>query len=561
MTELLVALATVFVVGGAFLFIANQLDLPTVPFFIIAGVAAGVFIDEDIVLEFARYGIAFLVFTFGVGVNFQYVRTVLRDSEYVALGQVAVMGGLGFLVAVALGAFVDDVTVEKALYFGVAAALSSTIVATGMLEADIRDNLVHARVSNSIHFIQDLVAIAVLLVLSAEAFAPDPVAASIGYGVVLLVAAAFIHQFVFPMISRLAGGSDELTLISIVTLLIVFLGASEYMGVSIAVGAFAAGVAVRHEPVEHIGVFNGLESIHSFFVTVFFVTVGALVTVPSSDVLVLAFALAVLTAVVKPMVTVALMMQRGYDARSATLTGFNLDQVSEFALIIVIEAIALGVLVYPVSDAIILAAAATMITSSLTREYDEEIYGFLYSRGWLWEAHDKTDRRSKVADDLEEHVVVVGFGRQGRRLAETCREIDRAVVVVDNDPNVMEDMEIECESYVFGDVMDDYTLGKARVDDATLVVSTVDQPAVSRRLLDAVDGDVFLRTSSSEEARKLLEEGATYVAVPDVLAGDVLQEHVEGVADDPEYAEELRRRGMENLREILHRNPNRETKR
>lgn len=546
MTELLVSLAIIFVVGGAFILIANQFDLPTVPFLIIGGLVAGLFIDDEITLEFARYGIALLVFSFGVSIRFEGIRTVLRDSEFVAVAQIAVTGSLGFIAAVLL-----NTPVEQAVYVGVAAALSSTIVGTGMIKADIRDNLIHGRVANSVHFIQDILAIVILLVLSAEAFAPDPVAASIGYGVALLVAGVIVNQYIFDVIGRLAKGSDELLIVSIITILVIFIGAAEFIGVSIAVGAFAAGIAVRHEPVEHIGVFNGLASIETFFVTVFFVTVGALVSVPSVDVIAIAATLIVLTAVVKPAITVVLLMYKGYESRSSTLVGLNLDQVSEFALIIVIEAMALGFVAYPVPDAIILAAAVTMITSSLSRRYDERIHRTLADRGFLWEQHTKVDEGSHVPDGIEDHVVIVGYGRQGQRLAETCKTVDIPFVVVENDPTLLETVELECDAYVFGDSMEKYTLEKARADEASLVVSTAAQRPVSERILELVDGDVILRAEDRETATELLEKGALYVAVSGVLAADVLIEHVQGVVDDESYVDEIREHGREQTEKLL----------
>ncbi len=106
--------------------------------------------------------------------------------------------------------------------------------------------------------------------------------------------------------------------------------------------------------------FNGIQSIRDFFVAIFFVTIGALVVVPfvelgglSPSRRALVAGLVVLTAVVKPAVTTAILIARGYEARSATLASLNTDQVSEFALIIVIQALTLEALSPAIFDAII----------------------------------------------------------------------------------------------------------------------------------------------------------------------------------------------------------------
>lgn len=546
MSDLLTALSVVFVLGAAFLIVANHLDLPTVPFFILAGLVAGLFIDEDTTLELARYGIAFLVFTFGARIQFDTVRTVLGDSEIVALGQFLVTGGLGLSAGILLG-----IPPEQAIYLGIATALSSTIVGTGLLEPEIRKNLVHGRLAESIHFVQDLLAILLVLVLSAETFAADPIAMKVGYGVMLLIAGVLVNRFGFDIIATLSEGSDELLLVGTIALLIGFLAVAELVGVSIVVGAFAAGLAIRRDPTEHLGMLNGLESIKDFFVAVFFVTLGALVTVPTLEVVVIATVLGVLTAIVKPVITAALLIYEGYEARSATLTSLSLDQVSEFTLIIAIEALLIGLLVQSLFDAIILAAAVTMITSSFSRRYDERIYRLFADRGLIGNPHEKIDERSSVPDDLSDHVVIVGYGRQGRRLADTCADINQPHVVIENDPAMLDLLESTCESYVFGDAMEEYTWEKSNVDDARLIVSTVDDERLSRRLLVlSEDTDVVLRSADPTLAVEFIENGALYVNVPDMLASERLIEHVRSVGSGDLSPEELREQHLEELAKL-----------
>lgn len=543
MSDLLTALSVVFVVGGAFLLVANRFGMPTVPFFILAGVVAGRFIEVGITLELARYGIILLVFAFSVGIQFETVRTVLSDSEVVAIGQVLVLGSLGIAVGLLIGH-----PPAQALFVGIAAAFSSTIVGTGMLQPEIRRNLVHGRIAQTVQFVQDLLAILFVLVLSAGTFAADPIATQLGYGVLLLGAAIVVNRHLFDLLGRLSKGSDELLLVCVIALLIAFLGAAEYVGVSLVVGAFVAGLAVRRDPAEHLGMLNGIVSIRDFFTAVFFVTLGALVTVATVEAVLTAAVLVVLTALVKPAVTVSLLLYEGYEARSATLTSLSLDQVSEFALIIAIEGLLIGTLSQSAFNGIIFAAAVTMITSSLSRRYDEQIYRTFAGRGLLRRQSEKVDERSAVPEDLSGHVVIVGYGRQGRRLVETSVAIDPPYVVVENDPALLDELRSECESYVFGDAMDRYTWEKARVEDARLVVSTVDSERLSERLLTFTgDVDVILRARSASTALELLDRGALYVNVPEKLAAEQLVEHIEALASGEITIEELRERHLAEL--------------
>ncbi len=563
MSELLTTISLIFIIAGPFLLIANRFRLPTVPFLIIAGVVGGFFIDETLTVELARYGIALLVFTFSVGIDPTSFRPVLRDSETAAFGQILLVGALGFAFGLLFG-----ISAGEAIFLGVAVAFSSTVVGTALLQSELRQKLLRARLAQTIQFVQDLVAIAILLILGAGTLTAEPIATQLAFGVALLILALLTHRYLFGTLGRLAGDSDELMIIGVVSLLVVFLAAAELADISIVVGAFAAGLAVRHDPVEYLGLFNGIFSIRDFFVAIFFVTIGALVVVPfvelgraaSIEKLLLVAGLVVLTAVLKPLATTAILLYNGYEARSATLTSLSIDQISEFALIIAIEALVLGLLTQDVFDAIILAAAVTMITSSLSQQYNERVYRAIATRGLIPGSHGKVDELSSVTGGHMDHVVILGYGRNGQQLTEACEERDQPYVVIENDPALFEVVSSDCDAYVLGDAMEEYTWEKANVTDAKLVISTVNSDPVSYRLLSfGFDVDVMLRSDDIETALDLFDNGAIYVSVPEFLAGEQLVQHLKELFEGEFTPEQLREQRLSELKEyasILQRRSN-----
>ena len=577
MTEvaLLTALAILFVVVGPLLLFAKAVRLSLLPSLILAGLLVGQLgiIDEAVMLELARLGIAFLVFTFSVQIHTERVRTVVSDTEVVAIVQAFVLGMLGIAFALLVGVTLElelladvgldePLTVEQALFVGIAAALSSTIVGTALF-TNPQSDIVHDYLSGEIDSFNDLLAVFLLLVVSAGAFALEPIATQLGYGVMLLVAAIIVNRYLFGIIERLARGSDEAMLVSIVALLIVFLAAAEFLETSVVVGAFAAGIAVRDNPVEYSEVFNGLTSIREFFVAIFFATVGALVTLPSATavasdpsaalgpfvpVATIALGLVVLTVVIKPIVTGALLVYSGYDRRSATVTGLDLDHVGEFSIIVAIEALVLDLLIDPVFEAIILAAAVSMILSNLTHTYDEEIYGFMVGRGWLGQPYHDVDDWNTVPEDISDHVVIVGYGRQGRRLVDFCEEIDQPYVVIENNPRALPELRADCDAYVFGDALERETADVSNLEDARLIISTAESKALTEYFLSFADTvDVIVRTRELPMAADLIERGATYVIVPDLLAADRLAGSLEGLLRGEYGPEELRTESIRKL--------------
>lgn len=541
MTELLTTVAIIFIIAGPFLLLGNALRLPTAPILIISGVIAGVFIDETLKLEIARLGIALLVFTFAARIQMTDLPSSATDSEVVAFIQLMILGGLGFAAGISIG-----LSSDQAIFLGMAAAISSSILGSSLfLVGDLE--LMHDRLSESIHAIQDFAALFLLLVVSAGVFELEPVATQLGYGVILLLVAFAINRYLFNPLGQFTGRSSEAMLIGIVALLLAFLAVAEFMGLSIVVGAFAAGFAVVHDRERYSGMINGLDSINTFFAAIFFITVGALVEFPGVDGVAMTVILVGLAALVKPAITIALLMYRGYERRTATLTGFNLDQVGEFALVIAIEALFLELLLPSVFEAIVLAVALTLITSSFTRYYDEEIYHILANAGLLGRHGETMDRWSKVPDDLTDHIILVGYGRHTHRLVDICEEHDQPYVVIESNPALLDHLRERCQAFVYGDVIEPDTLEKAKVYEARLLVSTADTEPVNEFLMNYTDEvDVIVRTKDRRSAKRYLDQGAFYVSVSDLLAADRLEGRFERLVAGEYDTEALRKEMMKS---------------
>ena len=541
MTEFVIALAVVFVTAGALLLVANQLELPSIPFYIIAGLITGLVVGQPALVELALWGIAFLVFVFGIRIDLGDLQSVLRDGEVAALTQLILVApiavGIGYLLGDLFG-FEDPF--RNAIYFGAAATLSSTLVGGRVLAEEIRNDLVYGRLASSIHFFDDVVAIGALAVLSAEVITDAQLVTSkIGYAVLFVLAGLLIYRHGYPALVRISDGGEELILMGSISILIAFLAAAEAVGISIVVGAFAAGLAVRSEGVESLAVRNGIESIKDFFATIFFVTLGALVAMPTLEVVVLASILTLLVIAVNPALHAIAFVFEGYDGRTAFLTGSSLNQVSELSLVIAIQAWLLGTIAPPLFEAIILAGVATMIIGAVSGRYENALYDAV-AEPILSGRTRYIDTHSSVEDGLSDHVVVVGYGRQGRRVVETLEGLGEPYVVIENDPTVLEDLRGDCRNHVLGDAMASYPMKLARVDRAQLVVSTADHRPVSESILELeTDADVILRADRSTDARELLEAGADFVAVPDVLAADQLVDTVQRVLGDEREVDSL----------------------
>lgn len=535
MTDIVLALAAVFISAGGFLLIANHFGYPVTPFYLAAGILVGTVLPQSELIELAQWGIAFLVFVFGIRTDLNTIRVVVRDAEVAAVAQLLVVGTAAFGVGYVLGLlFGFDAPGRNAIYFAAAATLSSTIVGSGVLAEELRKRLVYGRLASAIHFFDDVIAIGVVLVLSAATLTdPQLIASNIGYGLVFLVAGLVFYRYGFPLLRRVADGSSELVLMGSISVLIAFVAAAELAGISIVVGAFAAGLAIQDERDKLLDVHNGIKSIKDFFEAVFFVTVGALMQFPTVEIAILTLSIVLFVVLVGPLVYTTAFLVEGYDPRTSVFASSALAQTSEFALIIAIQAWVLGTIAASLFDAIILAAVITMVTATLLHRHEEQLYAVV---GPVLEARvtGQQKQHEAVADDLTDHVIIVGYGRLGRRLVDRLEAVNEPYVVIENDPTRRTALEAECQNYVFGDALAAAPLRRAGIDEAEVLVSTVDYMPLSKSLLElSNDADLILRAAAADEAQDLLEAGATFVAVPDMLASEQLLENLQRiVADD-----------------------------
>ena len=527
------------------LFLFNRFSHPALPAYIVAGVLVGNFFPAEEMISFTQIGLSFLVFIFGVKMDPERLKTVAGDGVKTAAIEIISISTLGLLFSLFIG-----LNSFETLVFVLATSLSSTLVGLDLLEKEIDLNLAHGRLAESIHLSQDLIAIIALMILGASTFSFEAVSQSILHGSAVLVAALFFRKYAMDHIANLTENSRELLMLVSITVLIGFLSLTEFFQVSLAIGSFAAGLAVSKYP-HNMEILETTGSLKDFFSAIFFVSLGALLTFPTLEVLFLSIAMIILTVLAKPFAVITSLVGLGQNKRTAYLTGFSIDQVSEFALIITIQAYLSSLIGETVFQAVIITATVSMMISSYTAKHGDKIYDLLSE-------HDHIEAfPTKVSEDvseheLENHIIVVGHDTQGKRLLETLEDEEAEYVVIDNDPEKITDLQEKDENFIFGDIMENGTWEKANYRTAKLIISTAPVRKASEKILSLdTDADKILRSEDIEEAEEFLDRGAIYVNIPEVLSAELLLDHIEGLMENKMYREDLRRKNMLEVRKYL----------
>jgi len=521
------------------LLVFDRFSQPPLPAYILAGILVGVFYQPE-VIEVIRIGIAFLVFIFGLKMETDRISSVASDSLRTALITTVLIGLLLYTISVTLG--LEPVA---ALYYSGAAAISSSLVGLKLVEQELRVDIVHGRLAESIHLIQDTIAILFIIIMSSLVSSAHP-GETILLGTGIILAGLLFRETVFDSIADRFHRSRELTMLFGLTALTVGAAASLEAGLPIAVGAFSAGLAMAKFP-HNMEIIESVGPIKDLFSALFFFSLGILVSVPTLQVLIFTSLLIFSTVVLKPAFTSLYLIELGYSPRSAYLAGLSLDQIGEFALILSIGGLTSGALPQPVFEAIVISSALTMIFSSYSERYDERIYRLTDS---LIKLRPRRKQLEEEVDELEDHIIFVGYDTVGKEIAENLREIEQEFVVIENDPEKLREENIK--NYVYGDAMEIETWEKAKVREATAVFSTVPVMNVSKKILEfGFDADIFLNAEEIYEAAELMDEGAYFVEVSDILGAEELAEHVKGVSENPSYREELRRKNLLEIKKYL----------
>lgn len=542
-SELVELLTLIFIAASGTLMILDRFNHPALPAYILAGLVLGPFIPEEDLINLSQIGIAFLVFVFGVKLDLARIKSVAAESQFTATVQVVVIG----LISLAAGLLLNLPLIE-AVYLSVFATLSSSLVGLQLIQQEIQINLIHGRLAESMQLIQDIIAIIILIGLTAVTTGGN-VITQFTYGLALMASAVLIRNVLFDYIGRLIENSRELFMITSIAFLASFIGIATSLNLSIAVGAFAAGLSVSKFPY-NMEILDTTGSLKDFFSALFFISLGALVTFPGLQTLAIAVTLILIVALAKPMVTVLGLMSQGFDDRTAHLTGFSLDQISEFGLIIGISGYLSGTISASLFNALIIAATATMLTSAYTSRHEDRLYSIIRGFNFI-----PARRNIPKSDDLEEmnnHIIIVGYDTQGKRIVDALQSEDVNYVVMENDPEKVEDLREKDEPYIYGHVMDQYPWNEAKVKEAQTIISTVPLMNVSKSILSLeTDADIILRSENVKQASELLDQGALYVNVPEILSSEMLTDHIEGVIQDRDYREELRRRNLLEIRKFL----------
>ncbi len=512
--------------------LARRFGLPTIVGYLLAGVAISPFSpfwvgDTDAIAQLAELGVILLMFGIGLHFSFKDLWQVRDIAIPGAIIQMTLVTVLGYLLSSQWG-----FSTGGAWVFGVAVSVASTIVLLrGLMDNGLLDSR-HGRVAIGWLVFEDIATVAILVLLpTLVGRAGEPWWVpfwAIAKAVLFVGLMVVVGQRVVPaVVSRVVRTqSRELFVLVALTLAAgTALASSALFGVSLALGAFVAGVVVSESPFSHqIGA--DLLPFREAFAVLFFVSVGMLVNpvylyAHWREVLALLF----LIVVVKGLISAGIGFAWPYPARTALVLGAGRSQIGEFSFIVGQAGLGLGLLDTQQYSLILAGAIGSITINPLMFRLIGPTERWLQGFPGLWRRLNRHGpAMPPPAETLAGHVVIVGSGRVGRHINQVLTQMQVPRLVVESDPTKLDKLRSLGVPALYGDAANSEILQHAGLERArSLVITLPDDVAaltavlIARKRAPALH--IIARASTWDGARRLREAGANDIVRPELEGG------------------------------------------
>lgn len=527
-TELSVVIAIAAIISG----IMRYFKQPLIIGYIITGIIAGpavlnIIHDESAFGVFSSIGIALLLFIIGLELSikvFSRLGSAVFTTAAVQIGAVTFSG----LLAARLLGFGN----LESFVIGLSLALSSTIIIVKLFNDKKEITRLYAQIAIGVLLLQDIVATGGKIFLAAKHEGGDSlidIALLLGRGVLVTLLLYLVSKYILPKFTKALEGSKELLLIFSLGWGLGLATLFQKVGFSIEIGALFAGVSLASLPYAR-EMASRLKPLRDFFIVIFFITLGhSMVPNQVLGVVVPALIFVAIVVLVKPLSVLTSMGLMGYTKRASFKTAISMSQISEFSLVFLFAANAVGLASDKAQAAVTLVALITFAGSTYLMKYDDEIYNRLEGRLRFFERHvtkveQKTSRQQFP-------IVLLGYHKGGGEFIRTFKNMGKKFVVVDYDPEAIDALERQQVNFLYGDVTDPELIEELNLQKSKLIVSTISDYNTNKFLAHWLAKEnpsaVFVCSSDTAyHAARLYAEGAAYVMLPHFIGSEKISSFI-----------------------------------
>lgn len=528
----LTELVSLFTVSVVIAYLCYRFKIVPIVGFLIAGViigpnALGLVQDQELVDILAEIGIILLLFTIGIEFSLEKLS---RIKKAIFLG-----GGLQVSLTVTIVTFILalwGIGWNAAIYTGCLVALSSTAIILGLLSDEDKTDTPSGQLSLAVLIFQDLIIIVMVLLvpmLAGESQTLTGISWILAKAFLLIILVLVLAQRIVPWILEKVAKTrrQELFLLTVVAICFGTAALTNMVGVSLALGAFLAGLVVSESHFSEQAI-SEILPLRTIFNAVFFVSVGMLLDISyviENPLIILGIAMSVV--ILKFIITTTSLITLKYPMRIIGASGFTLAQIGEFSF--VLERVGRSAGLYPAGmgepgvQTFIAVAVLLMIITPFMVQKSTAVGDFLNRTPLnnLARTTKTNTRQEEQKVKLEDHVIIVGYGPAGRHLVQVLRDTGIPFVVIEMNPDSVEEMHEKDIPAIFGDASQRHILELAAVRKAKLCVIATNDPESSPRIVQRVRHlnpiiQIVVRTRYLSELDRFEKLGADIV-VPEEM--------------------------------------------
>jgi Kef-type K+ transport system membrane component KefB len=538
-------LAICIVAAWIFGVVAQALRQPLLLAYLIAGITVGpvglkLVSARESIETISAIGLILLLFLIGLEIDLKKIMSTGRLIIVTALAQIfgCFLLGLAFfrLAGFALGERRLD-----ALYLAVGVALSSTVIIVKLLYEQRQLDTLQGRVTLGVLVLQDLVAI-FFLAVQPNLTEPSLKVLLPSFGrVIILICIAFVaSRYALPPIFKAVARLPELVLIGAIAWCFLIAGTAGAFKLSREMGALIAGVAISTFPYT-LDIAAKLTSLRDFFVTLFFVSLGMAVPLPTGEYIFWAMAIALFVFLSRLLTVFPALhwLRQGY--RSSLLPAINLAQISELSLVIIAIGSGFGHVSTKTQGIMAYAFVFVAVLSSYAITVGEKLLAWTAPRLLKLGIRDhggQTVFNTKHSGDPR--IFLLGFFWTASSLLEEfgrhAPHLLSNILVIDFNPNVNTELRHRRIPVVYGDITQRDTLLHAGIGHAELIVcslpNSILRGATNLKLLQQLrelnpTAKIIVHAELFEDVPKLYAAGADYVSVPRLIEAKELRKVIE----------------------------------
>jgi monovalent cation:H+ antiporter-2, CPA2 family len=523
--------------------VCRSLKLPPMLGYLVVGVLIGpnalaLAKDTAGVKYLAEFGVVFLMFVIGLEFNLPKLRSMRTlvfglGLSQVGLTMLATMAG-HFLLVWAYAALFDGVWQmgwQGAIVLGGALAMSSTAIVVKLMAERLELESEHGKRVLGVLLFQDLAVVPLLVLIPALGSTGEELARALAWAglkavvllTLLLVGGQKVMRWWLTQVAR--RKSEELFMLNLLLMTLGLAYLTEHAGLSLALGAFVAGMLVAETEYKH-QVETDIRPFHDVLLGLFFITIGMkLDWRPVLDQWLLVLLLTTVPVLAKFVLVAALARAFHATPGVALRTGLYLAQAGEFGFVLLTLGTEQGLVAQNWVSPVLACMVLSMLATPFLIMYSNQIVNRLSASDWLMQSVALTTI-AKRAIATERHVIICGYGRSGQNLARLLQPEGIPYMALDLDPDRVRQAAAAGQSVVFGDAARLPSLMAAGLARASAVVVSYHDTPSALKILDLVRAHapkvpVVVRTIDDSDIEKLRAAGATEV-VPEAIEGSLM---------------------------------------